>query len=249
MRNSINKVFYNLALVFLFTNSLVGQNKHKASSVIYEIIVTNNLNNAEIDKKAKDIIKGMVNSTESIECRLLFDGYSSVFQQVKKMNLEDDLSYKLASVFIRGINYTNVKEEKRILVKHISDEVFNISMVYNQYDWVITKETKTIGDYVCFKAVTSKEVFNSITNKNKRNDIIAWFAPEIAAPFGPNGIDELPGLILETTTNNIVFYATKIELNYSKENIIKKPEEGKKITEEEYLKLINSKYSSIFDEK
>lgn len=247
MKKHIENVLF--IFIFLFIVSHVNsQNNTKTSVITYKISINNNLSSVDLNKSSKDKIELITNSVKQIECQLYFDSYRSVFQQVKKMGLEDDYSYKLASIFIRGINYTDIKEEKRILVKNISDEVFNISMPYSQYEWKITKETKRIGEYLCFKATSSKEVFNSITNKTKTNDVMAWFTPEIAVPFGPNGVDGLPGLILETTlNNNVSFYATEIELNHLKEDIIKKPEEGKEITEEKYLNLVHSKFSSLFD--
>ena len=249
MNKRIEKVLCKFALIFLVIAANVhSQNNPQTSVVTYKISINNNINKVDLSKSSSDKIKMIINSVELIECQLFFDNYSSVFQQVKKMSLEDDYSYKLASVFIRGINYTNIKTEKRILVKNISDQVFNISLPYNQYNWVITKETKKIGAYTCYKATSSKEMFNSITNKTKMKSIIAWFTPEIAVPFGPNGIDGLPGLILETTfNNNVTFYATEIQLNDTKENTIMLPSEGKEITEEEYLKLVHSKFSSLFD--
>lgn len=240
----------NLYFFFLFivVGNVNGQNNLQTSVVTYKIIVNSNLGYSNLSKTEKDKIKLITNSTKLIECQLYFNSYSSLFQQVKKMGLENDYSYKLASTFIRGVNYSNIKDEKRILVKNISDEVFLVSMPYKQYEWVVTKESKKIGNYICYKAIGTKAVLNSITNNKKQQDIVAWFAPKIGVPFGPNGIDGLPGLILETTFNNVCIYATDINLNDTNENALKPPTEGKEITEEAYLKLIHAKFTSLFEE-
>ncbi len=69
-------------------------------------------------------------------------------------------------------------------------------------NWVLIKETKKLGGFECYKA----------TCRFRGRDYIAWYAPEIAVPYGPWKFQGLPGLILEVYTINkeIYFYAKKI---------------------------------------
>jgi len=69
---------------------------------------------------------------------------------------------------------------------------------------------------------------------------IAWFAPEINVPFGPKGIDGLPGLVLEGSMNGkLFFYANKIEIYTELSNQKElKMEKGEEMSENEYFELL-----------
>lgn len=64
------------------------------------------------------------------------------------------------------------------------------------YNWLITKDTKTIKGYLCKKATC-----NSIEVKPDDpayfGQVTAWFTEEIPIPAGPDRYCGLPGLILE----------------------------------------------------
>ena len=96
----------------------------------------------------------------------------------------------------------------------------------------ITQKTKTIGNYLCYKAI-------DINSKNTKMKPIAWFTPLIPISFGPKEYSGLPGLILEIEMFNSKIVDTKIVLNPNEEIIIEKPVKGKRITLEEYDDFIN----------
>ncbi|MEL1244715.1 GLPGLI family protein [Flavobacterium sp. DGU11] len=80
----------------------------------------------------------------------------------------------------------------------------NTAFVKDTYDinWNITGDTKKIAGYNCIKATT---VFRG-------REWVAWFAPDIALPFGPWKFHGLPGLILEVydITNRYTYKLEKI---------------------------------------
>ena len=71
--------------------------------------------------------------------------------------------------------------------------------------------------------------------------VVAWYTPEIPTSFGIQKFNGLPGLTLELITDydkgKVYYTATKIELNPEEEIKIKKPR-GKKLSEQEYIALI-----------
>ena len=72
---------------------------------------------------------------------------------------------------------------------------------------------------------------------------IVWFTPEIPIPFGPIGIDGLPGVVLEASEKGkMYFYATKIISDYKDPLITIEIPKGKFITPEEYDRKITEKY-------
>lgn len=111
--------------------------------------------------------------------------------------------------------------------------------------WTLTKESKKIQDYLCYKATAIATVKNE-AGTFKRT-IIAWYCPKIPISFGPKGYSGLPGLIMEFQDRNIIIGATKIEIK-TKSTKIDKPNKGKLVTYEEYNKLIEDFSKKIKDE-
>ncbi|MBW1295932.1 GLPGLI family protein [Aquimarina litoralis] len=93
--------------------------------------------------------------------------------------------------------------------------------------WELTKETKQIDKYLCYKAI--------LLNSDKR--VEAWYTNEIKAPFGPKGYYGLPGLILELKEDRQRVRFDKIYLFPSEPVIVNPPTEGEKITREELENL------------
>ena len=86
--------------------------------------------------------------------------------------------------------WSNMLYRKQIYVKEVTPII----------NWKIEKETKKIGKFTCKKATT---------NFRCRN-YTAWFTNDIALPFGPWKLNNLPGLILEAyDTNKFVYWYFK----------------------------------------
>lgn len=98
----------------------------------------------------------------------------------------------------------------------------------SMYQWVVQPETKTIAGYKCTKATYSRPGAEGVTHT-------AWFCPEIKSRFGPIGMGNLPGTILQVEQGGMVFTTTKVELKVKEK--IEFPKNVKIITEEEYLNL------------
>lgn len=78
----------------------------------------------------------------------------------------------------------------------------------------------------------------------KRDDqtITAWFTSEIPFSTGPDEFFGLPGLILAVEINGeTAFLATSIDLTPPEEGVLSKPDKGKKVTQEEFNKIIEDK--------
>lgn len=75
-------------------------------------------------------------------------------------------------------------------------------------DWNITKETKNINGFVCYKA-TRMPSPDSKEEIEKEFPIIAWYTPEIPLPYGPFLYGGLPGMILELQRENVIFFKVK----------------------------------------
>jgi len=129
---------------------------------------------------------------------------------------------------IRDSYYTDSNEKTTYLQKTMFGDLLLIS--YETSDWKLINETKTIGDYKCYKAVKNAEV-NS-------NDVV-WYTPEIAVPFGPTLYNGLPGLVLEVNIGKIRIIASKLSLNKESNLSLEKPKKGIEITQKDYEKKLN----------
>ena len=143
-------------------------------------------------------------------------------------------------------------------------------------DWVLKNETKKIGNYTCFKAVTTKKVeeimdWRSIRRKArqmreksegtmvadsmpdrkkppKEIEIVAWYTPEIPISTGPGAYWGLPGLILEVQEGRTVLLCNKIVLNNNEMEPIKRPKKGKELSQEAYNVITQKKIEEMIDQ-
>jgi len=147
----------------------------------------------------------------------------------------------------KGVYYKNLKDTIRLEQKETVDgDLFLISDKYSKYNWTLSKESKKIGKYICFKATTTYQEFNPIKKKMTNFNIIVWYTPEIPLPYGPAGYDGLPGLVLESRNGSFYFIASEIKIKDSSLNKIKMPQKGKKVTLQEFNIIINKKMESVF---
>lgn len=95
------------------------------------------------------------------------------------------------------------------------------------YEWQLHKETKTIAGYKCYKATYTWPGFKGVGPTHT-----AWYCPDIKSRFGPMGMGNLPGAILQFQYGGYIHTATKVVLNVKEK--VDFPIATKVITEEEY---------------
>lgn len=112
----------------------------------------------------------------------------------------------------------------------------------NPKKWTLTKETKKINGYTCYKA-TSTIKTKQLYGMNFLSPITAWYTPEIETSFGIQEFHGLPGLTLQLIANReegvVTFKATQINLNPTIDLAINKPESNNFISHQEYIELID----------
>jgi GLPGLI family protein len=125
-------------------------------------------------------------------------------------------------------------------VYSIRDSVFRQSSILGENiyvknkqkeNWTITTETKLIDNYKCYKATNIYQVISP--NKVFNHPVIAWFCPDLPYKYGPNGYNNLPGLILELQERNAVYGVRKINFNSEENFSLKELQNIKIITETE----------------
>lgn len=245
MRAKLITISISIILLTIFGFKQKKTNLEKLNLVTYKVAVYKN------ETKIKDAeVDALFDKLQLLEFELFYDSNSSSFSPLEKMTDDkDDFDLKIVKIMTNGIYYKNINTKEKIDHMNYLDQDFNVIKDFDEYKWTITTESKMINGYKCYKATTEKSEYNSRLNVTRTFNPVVWFAPEIPAPYGPKGLDGLPGLVLEGTYNgNMYFYATKIEFDYKTKSEVKisKPVKGKYITEMEFAKVLEE---SVEDQK
>ncbi len=102
--------------------------------------------------------------------------------------------------------------------------------------WRLSSEQSEFLGYMCQKATAQVD---STTYE-------AWFTPEISVPAGP-GEGGLPGLILVLNIDDgqRSYVAKELSLEAREEGTIKPPKKGKKVSQEEFDKIVAEKMEEM----
>jgi len=206
-------------------------------------------------------LQAMLKKQFEKEYTLEFSESQSIFKEVVKLENSNFQSSGISmSVQTSGaggendILYKNLKEDKYINQTEVFGKLFLIEDHIEKKDWKLSKETKHIGQYTCFKATYcyDREVSNSFSFQSKDSSsedspkkesvtITAWYTPQIPVQNGPKSFNGLPGLILEVSDGEETILCSKVVLNPQKGITFKEPKTGKKVTQEKFDAIIEKK--------
>lgn len=200
---------------------------------------------------------------------LTFNAFESIYKEEEKLDAPGQTSFGMAVSFSGGDGayYRNIKENQYIEAKEFFSKEFLIVDPLEVFNWELTEETKTIGNYVCYKAkvvfpVTDeeKENYEKLKAKQEANPtqffsleapkdrvVEAWYTPEIPVNHGPAEFWGLPGLILELHDGDKVYLCSKVVITSKDKSNIKKPKSGQKVTKKAYDDLVEKKFESMKD--
>ncbi|MDC8001122.1 GLPGLI family protein [Aequorivita todarodis] len=181
----------------------------------------------------------------------------------------------MMSSYTPGAQYKNLKTGQIIEENEFFGKQFLVTDSIKTLDWQITKESKPIGQYIAFKATAIKKVDpndysmarpkkkdekeNAETKKDTAQpqdpmdmieipeeiEVTAWFTPQIPVSNGPGEYAGLPGLILELNVYRTTLLCSKIVMNPKDSEKIEPPTKGKKVTREEYVKIVKEKTEEL----
>lgn len=203
----------------------------QSGSVTYKVepIEQDQSKQKDIPEEFAEVFNMLNKQLKYVDVVLDFNAEESIFKVKERMNtdatfpLNDILRVAKAS----GDYYTNTSEGECYNVIQFQNK--DLSIKTDTPSWVITKETKTIQGYQCFKATTT-----FLDPNESESKVTAWFAKKLPYAFGPKKYFGLPGLILEIEDFGYRFHATKIDL-LEKEKDIENPVKGEIMTEQDYF--------------
>jgi GLPGLI family protein len=238
----------NTLLYFILLTSIVCNAQINSGIINYSVQKnsTDNSDNLSKDVGFKEFAADIDKKTNDLKFKLVFNKSYGLFSLVDNLPIdEEDFMTKMAIKLLRGDNvyYTDLKGKVYFENKEILNEKFSIQTNFDDIKWTITKDKKSIDNYVCYKATYNRPYIDK-DSKIKYSEIIAWFCPKLAFNVGPFEAVGLPGLVLEFHSGQYIFYADKIRLN-KEEKVIEKPKSGKIITQEKLDEILKQKFSEI----
>jgi GLPGLI family protein len=134
--------------------------------------------------------------------------------------------------------YTDLKNKKITEQRDFMNRMFLVEQEMPESDWKITGNQKIILGYPCMEAV-KQDTAGAKT--------IVWFAPSLNIQGGPATFSNLPGMVLEVDVKDgtHTYIAKSIVPVEQGELRIKKPSDGKKVTEAEYHKIVADKMKEM----
>lgn len=134
--------------------------------------------------------------------------------------------------------FVDLSANKLIEQREFMTRMFLIEDNLEQGQWKISGKQKVILDYPCMEA-TQSDTAGVVTT--------AWFAPTFPVKGGPARFCTLPGMVLEVNIGDgdQQFIAKLIDNTSPEKEIFSKPKEGKKISQEEFDKIVAEKMKEM----
>jgi GLPGLI family protein len=228
--------------VFLVVFTVHAQTNQPASgntgTVVYEQVV---LLEIKMEGESAQFANMMPKERKSQKV-LYFNTESSLYENKPAEEDQTMQSGSGGTVMIRMMEpdnkvFTNLSENKQTEKREFMTREFLIETALNPSEWKLTGKQKMVINYPCQEAV--KETKDGKTS--------AWFTPVIPVSAGPGVHNGLPGLVLAVDVNGgkQTLNAISIDLNPVAENVIVKPDKGKKVTREEFDKIVEDKMKEM----
>jgi len=270
---------YTLILLLFFSFTINAQNI--SGQAYYESKTTVDLDafggNREMTEEMKKMIAERMKSMLEKTYILTFNKDESIYKEQEKLDATPmNPGFKMMmSSYTPGAQYKNLKSGQIVEENEFFGKQFLVTDSIKHLDWQITKESKTIGQYIAFKATAVKKVDPndySMARPKKKDEkenaevkkdstqpqdpmdmieipeeieVTAWFTPQIPVGNGPGEYAGLPGLILELNVYRTTLLCSKIVMNPKEAEKIEPPKKGKEVTREEYVKIVKEKTDEL----
>ena len=213
------------------------------------------------EAQKKQVAARLKNRLEK-EFTLVFNKEESLFVEEEQLDAISGATDSWGKNFAAGENYKNVKTNTQIQQQEFYGKKFLVKDNLQPMSWTLSGETKSIGNYVCYKATTfvptndllwysfSWSRMRSTGSETSSEDsekplevtqIEAWYSPQIPVRHGPSEYWGLPGLILEVSAGDTTMLCSKLVLNSNTAIEIKAPQKGSIVTKSEYQDIIQNK--------
>ncbi len=262
------KTLHIVLVLFFVTLTTIAQKKFqgKATYMSKTTVDMSRFGDKMSEQRKRQILNRMKSFLEKTYI-LSFNKNESSFKENVKLEAPGTNGPRWGRSNGKGSIYKNLKERRMIEDTEQFSKRFLIKENMEQPKWQLGTETKQIGNYIAYKATYVKEdksidwgsIFRRRENDKKKDStnakekkekvktllVTAWYTPQIPVSAGPADYWGLPGLILELNAGRTTMLCTEIVLNPDEDIIISEPKKGKKVTREEYNKIIKQKSEEL----
>jgi GLPGLI family protein len=242
----------SLFITSLFAQEFRGVATYKTDRKVNLSLDSTSMMDSEMHKQ----IEAQLRKQFQREYTLNFNATESVYTEVEKLDAPAPAASGGVNIIIAGntdILYRNTKENKMVRETEIMSKPFLIKDEPEKREWELTKETKSIGAYTCFKATSTEEVeeqmfsseADSVTTVTRLVTTTAWYTLDIPVQHGPDNYWGLPGLIMEISDDDQTILCSKIVLNPEKADEIVAPKKGKVVSRDEFRAIQDKKMKEM----
>ncbi len=130
--------------------------------------------------------------------------------------------------------YVNLNDSSKVIQSKFVEKLYIVKGKAAKLDWDIDSKTETILGRTCYKATLKQDT-----------TVTAWFTTDVPMACGPLGYYGLPGLVVRMT---LPVYTLDLEsITETGDVVLKEPDEGTVVTEEEYAEKIDKGYKKLMD--
>lgn len=211
-----------------------------------------------IPPERKKMIEARMQKALQKEFTLEFNRNESLYKEEIPLDKEGNArGMRMMTMMTTGTGtmYKNQKEGRFVDETELFGKKFLVKDDLETYKWELQSETKTIGNYICNKAIAKREQ-KTLTIKTEDGEmkdssgvdtstIIAWYTMQLPISHGPSEYHGLPGLILEVNDGTNTILCTKVSLSTKEEKQIEEPTEGEEVTAEEFEEITEKKLQEM----
>ncbi len=255
-------LFYiSITLSILATSVLTAQDFNGVATYKTQRKMDIEMDSTQVSSDMQAQMMAMLKKQFEKEFTLEFTTTESYYKEAEQLDAPTQGGNPGIQVMVAGdgagdLLYKNLEENRYTRESDLFGKIFLIQDELEQPQWEMTKETKNIGEYTCFKA-TFKRMTRSTgrmtmqVNPTAEDEmpepeeveqtVTAWYTLKIPVQHGPGNYSGLPGLILEVNDGVESILCSKIVLNPKKGVKIEEPKKGKKVSQEEFDTIMEKK--------
>jgi len=237
-RTALSLIVFALSIGIFAQTS---ENSSKEGKVVYEDVMKLDI---KLEGAAAQFADQLPKERRSKK-ELIFNESYSLFLNAEKDESAEDVAMAQGGMMIKmqmsepdNKLFFDMEKSKTTEQREFMTRIFLIGSEIQQGEWKITGEQKIILNHPCFQAVKENE---------EGEQTIVWFSPSIPVSSGPSVYLGLPGLVLQVELDggDRTITALSIELKEIDDKLLVKPKKGKKVSQEEFDKIVEEKMKEM----
>lgn len=254
------KKFFFFCLSLAFSTPALWAQAQISGSVTYQSMskAPFEFNNSRMDPEQRKMIEARIAKAMQKQYELSFNRNEALYREIEELEKEEERGMRFMSMMTGsgGLVYKNLSEALYLNQTEFFGKKFLITDSLEQLPWQFSKETKSIGKYLCQKATAQRVVTISKMEQNEQGEresslhedtvtITAWYTMQVPVAHGPDRYSGLPGLIMELNDGVTTFLASKVSLKTQEALEIDRPSGGEVVSREEYKELTIKKMEEM----